>query len=84
MTVDEALLEEANTAVRHGRAESVSAWVSEAMAEHHEREQRLVLLGGLINEYEDEHGVITDEELAEQRQLDRDAAATVRRNRRRA
>ena len=84
VTVDEALLEEANTAVRHGRAESVSAWVSEAMAEHHEREQRLVLLGGLINEYEDEHGVITDEELAEQRQLDRDAAATVRRNRRRA
>ena len=39
------------------------------------RDQRLGQLDALIREYEAEHGVITDDELATQAEADRDAAA---------
>ena len=84
VTVDEELLEEAAAAVADGRAESVSAWVSEAMAHRCERDRRLRELAGLVADYEAEHGVISDEELAEQAQVDRDAAALARLGARRA
>lgn len=79
VTVDKADLEEANAAVSQGRARSVSEWVSEAMAQRRIKDQRLAVLAELISEYETEHGVISDEEIAQQTQLDRDAAAAQRR-----
>lgn len=84
VTVDEDLLADAAEAVVDGRAESVSAWVSEAMARRREHDRRLSALRSLIADYEDAHGVITDDELAGQAQADRDAAAAVRSRRRRA
>ena len=41
-------------------------------------DQRARQLAALIGEYEAEHGVITDDELATQAAADRDAAAKVR------
>ena len=78
VTVDKADLEEANAAVSEGRARSVSEWVSDAMAQRRIRDRRLAVLGELISEYEAEHGVISDEEIAQQAQQDRDQAATQR------
>ena len=78
VTVDETLLDAASLAVREGRARSVSEWVGEAMAQRRDRDERLAVLSRLVAEYEAEHGFITDDEIAEQAQQDRDAAASLR------
>lgn len=78
VTVDEALLREASLRVEQGHAESVSAWVGQAMAERAARDQRLAMLTAMVAEYEAEHGEIADDELAKQAQADRDAAAAMR------
>lgn len=84
ITVDEDLLEEANTAVGAGRVRSISEWIAGAMAYRRARDRRLAALGDLIGDYEAEHGVITAGEIAEQAQRDRDAAALSRMASRRA
>jgi hypothetical protein len=84
VTVEGDLLDEAVTAVEQGRAESVSGWIAEAMADRRARDRRLAHLAALIAEHEEDHGVITADELAEQAQADRDAAAAVRATSRRA
>jgi hypothetical protein len=81
ITVDHELADAAAAASAAGDAESVSAWVSEAMAQRVARDEQLAALGELIAVYEDEHGEITDDELAEQEQADRDAAASRRKAR---
>lgn len=78
ITVDEDILQVAAQAARDGDADSVSSWISDAMVHRHATELRLAALSDLVAEYEAEHGVITAEELAEQAQADRDAAAAVR------
>ena len=78
VTVDEELLEAANRAVSEGLARSVSEWVSEAMAQRRDRDARLAVMRRLVNEYEAMHGSISDEEIAEQAQQDRDAAGSFR------
>ena len=84
VTVDEELLQEASTAVSEGRSRSVSEWIGEAMAQRRDRDQRLAVLRRLVSEYEAEHGVISDDEIEEQAQRDRDAAASLRMAARRA
>ena len=78
ITVDEDLLDEVNAAVADGRARSVSEWVAGAMAQRQARDRRLAVLSELIRDYEAAHGVITGDEMAEQAQRDRDAAAVPR------
>jgi hypothetical protein len=84
ISIDAELAAAAAGAVADGRADSVSAWVGEAMRERVAKERRLVALAEVLADYEAEHGQITDEELAEQARADRDAAAAVRAGRRRA
>ena len=84
VTVDEALLQAAHEAVSQGRSRSVSEWISEAMAYRRAIDQRLAVLSELVSEYEAGHGFITDDEIAEQAQMDRDAAAASRAAARRA
>jgi hypothetical protein len=81
ITVDQSLADAAAAASAAGDAESVSAWINEAMAQRLARDQRLAALGELIAAYEAEHGEITDDELADQEQADRDAAAAHRKRR---
>lgn len=78
ITVDDNLADAAAAASAAGDAESVSAWINEAIAQRVARDQRLAALGELIAAYEAEFGEITDDELAEQEQADRDAAASQR------
>ena len=61
-----------------GNASSVSAWVNAAMADKSAHRRRLKALDEAIADYEAEFGPITDEELEEQRRLDKTAAKQVR------
>lgn len=78
VTVDEELLDAAALAVHHGDADSVSSWISDAMADRHAKEQRLAHLSTLLADRELEHGVISAAEIDEQHQTDRDRSAAYR------
>jgi len=78
VTVDPALLAAAQDAVSTGRAASVSAWVSTALAEHAAKERRLSALADAVATYEQEFGEITEKELVAQARADRAAAVVVR------
>jgi len=78
VTLDRALVAAANAAVADGRADSLSAWVNLALAEHVAKERRLAALSDLVAEYEAEYGVITPAELATREREDRRSALAVR------
>ena len=82
VSVDAELAAAAASAVSEGRAESVSAWIGEAMREKAAKDRRLIALAEAVGAYEAEHGPISDEEIAAQARADRDAAATARTRRR--
>lgn len=77
-SVDPAHLAAARDAVAAGRADSVSAWVNEAMRRQAELESRLAAMARFIAAYEAEHGVITEEEIREARRRRRSRAIVVR------
>lgn len=78
MTLDRALVEAANAAVAGGRADSLSAWINLAVAEHVAKERRLAALSDLLAGYESEFGVITPSELAARERDDRRKATVIR------
>lgn len=78
ITVEVDLLNHAKSAVETGVCRSVSEWICEAMAEQMAKDARLAAMDELIADFEAEYGPITDEEIAEQVQLDRDASAAWR------
>jgi len=69
--------------VAGGEADSLSAWVSAAMADRARRDQLLKRLGLAIADYEGEFGEITAVELAAQARVDREGAVVVRGRKRR-
>jgi hypothetical protein len=78
VTVDHALVEAANEAVRAGRADSLSGWVNRALAERATKERRLAALRDAIAVYEAEFGEISRAEIAAQERADRRGALVVR------
>src|SRR5438874_11379725 len=78
VTLDRTLVDAANAAVAAGRADSLSAWVNLALAEHVAKERRLAALSKMIAEYETDFGVITPEELAIREREDRRKAVVIR------
>ncbi len=78
VTIDDVLAEAGAEAVRTGRAESMSAWVNEALQRHTEHGQRVAAMYEAVVAYEAEFGEITEEEMAESERLDAEAAAAVR------
>jgi hypothetical protein len=82
VTVDAELVQAGNRAVKEGRADSLSSWVNDALAERELRDRRLRGMAEAIAAYEREHGVITDEELLAQERADQKAALVVRGRRR--
>lgn len=78
VTVDAELLAAANEAVERGSADSLSAWVNEALAERADRERRLAAGLDAVAAYEAEFGEITEAEMAAQHRADREAAIVVR------
>lgn len=77
-TVDAELVAAAQAAVAAGGADSVSAWVNEAMRRQADHDQRLAALGAFISAYEAEHGEITTEEVKEAGRRARGRAVVVR------
>jgi Arc/MetJ-type ribon-helix-helix transcriptional regulator len=63
VTVDEDLIEAGQAAVAAGEAESISAWVNDALRVKADHERKLRALDEFIKAYEAEHGEITDEEM---------------------
>jgi len=77
-SVDEDLITAGQAAVESGRAESLSAWVNEALRRQAEHERRPCALDEFIAEYDAEHGAFTDAEIAETTRRMRARAITVR------
>lgn len=78
VTVDPELVEAGKRAVDAGAADSLSGWVSTALAEKVRRDQQLDQLRAAIADYEVEFGEITSDEIAAQRRSDREDAVVVR------
>ena len=77
-SVDAELLQLAQSAVEAGRAESVSAWVNDALRLKAEHERRMEALDSFLAAYEAEHGVITETEMDEAARRARGRAAVIR------
>jgi hypothetical protein len=78
VTVDAEFIEAGNRAVKAGRAESLSGWVNDALAEREARQRRLQAMSEAVAAYESEFGTITAAELAAQKRADEKAAVVVR------
>jgi hypothetical protein len=78
VTVDAELLAVANDAVERGSADSLSAWVNEALADRAKRDERLAAMADAVADYESKYGKITEAEIAAQHRADREAAIVVR------
>lgn len=77
-SVDAELLHRAQSAVEAGRAESISAWVNDALRLKADHEQRMEALDSFIAAYEDEHGEITESEIDGAVRRARERATVVR------
>jgi hypothetical protein len=77
-SVDADLIAEAQAAVARGQAESVSAWVSDAMRAKVEHDHRLAALDTFLSRFEAEHGAITEQEMRAATRNARAAAEVVR------
>jgi hypothetical protein len=63
VTVDADLIAASQSAVAVGEAESVSAWVNDALRLKIEHDRRLRGIDDFVTAYEAEYGEITDEEM---------------------
>src|SRR5579859_2201661 len=77
-TVDADLVEASHAAVEAGGAESISAWVNDALRLKVEHDRRLRALDEFIAGYEAEYGEITEDEMAEAARRARERAVVVR------
>ncbi len=77
-TVDADLVEASRAAVEAGSAESMSAWVNDALRLKVEHDRRLRALDEFIAGYEAEYGEITEDEMAEAARRARERAVVVR------
>jgi hypothetical protein len=82
VTVDRALVDAGQRAVKAGLASSLSGWVNLALAERAAKERRLAAMGEAIAAYEAQFGEISEAELLAQARADRQAAVVVRGRRR--
>jgi Arc/MetJ-type ribon-helix-helix transcriptional regulator len=79
-SVDAELVAVAQEAVTAGHAESISAWVNDALRLKADRDQRLQALDDFLAAYESEHGEITDAEIRDAARRARERAIVVRGN----
>ncbi|MGH3304068.1 MAG: hypothetical protein ACRDOK_20800 [Streptosporangiaceae bacterium] len=77
-SVDAELVAVAQEAVAGGRAESVSAWVNDALRLKADHDRRLAALDDFLALYEAEHGEITEQEIREASRRARAGAVVVR------
>ncbi len=79
-SVDADLVAVAQQAVTGGRAESISAWVNDALRLKADHDRRLQALDEFLAANEAEHGEITDDEMRDAARRARERAIVVRGN----
>jgi Arc/MetJ-type ribon-helix-helix transcriptional regulator len=77
-SVDAELMAAAQQAVTEGRADSVSAWVNDALRLKADHDRRLRALDDFFAAYEAEHGDITEDEMRDAARRARERALVVR------
>lgn len=77
-TVEAELLVAGRSAVAEGRAESLSAWVNDALRRQADHERRMRALDVFLGDYEAEHGEITADEMRDATRRTRARAVVVR------
>jgi Arc/MetJ-type ribon-helix-helix transcriptional regulator len=77
-SVDADLVSVAQDAVAQGRAESVSAWVNDALRLKADHDRRLRALDDFISAYDVEHGEISEQEMRDAARHARARAVVVR------
>jgi len=77
-SVDADLMQAGQEAVAEGRAESMSAWVNDALRLKADHDRRMRALDEFIAAYEAEHGEITEEEIRDAARRARAGATVVR------
>jgi len=77
-SVDAGLVAVAHDAVARGQAESVSAWVNDALRLKADHDRRLGALDNFLAAYEAEHGQVTEEEIRDAARRARGRAVVVR------
>ncbi len=77
-SVDAELVAVAQEAVTGGHAESISAWVNDALRLKADHDRRLQALDGFLAAYEAEHGEISDDEMRDAARRARERAIGVR------
>jgi Arc/MetJ-type ribon-helix-helix transcriptional regulator len=77
-SVDAELVALAQEAVTGGRAESISAWVNDALRLKADHDRRLRALDDFLAAYQAEHGEITDDEMRDAARRARERAIVVR------
>ena len=77
-SVDAELIEAAQAAVAQGRADTISAWVNDALRLKSDHERRLQALDEFLAAYEAAHGEITEEEMTQAARRARARATVVR------
>ena len=79
-SVDAELVAVAQQAVTGGHAESISAWVNDALRLKADHDRRLQALDEFLADYEAEHGEITEDEMRDAARQARERAVIVRGN----
>lgn len=77
-SVDAELVAVAQEAVTEGHAESISAWVNDALRLKADHDRRLHALDDFLAAYEAEHGEITNDEIRDAARRARERAIVVR------
>jgi Arc/MetJ-type ribon-helix-helix transcriptional regulator len=77
-SVDAELMQAGHEAVTEGRAESLSAWVNDALRLKADHDRRMRALDEFIAAYEADHGEITEEEMRAASRRARAGATVVR------
>jgi len=77
-SVDAELMQAGHEAVAEGRAESLSAWVNDALRLKADHDRRMRALDEFVAAYEAEHGEITEEEMRAASRRARAGATVVR------
>ena len=77
-SVDPQLLAAGHAAVAEGRAESLSAWVNDALKLKADHDRRMSALDAFLAAFEAEHGQITQDEITDATRRARARATVVR------
>lgn len=76
--MDADLVAAGQDAVAAGRVDNLSSWVNEALRRQTDHDRRLAALGDFLADFEEEHGTLSEADIAEASRWARERAIVVR------